>query len=88
MKRVKAMLNCKQFFHHVPTPVYIVIFSLRHAHPMQVFGREEPRAGTRAFFYGKSHLYWGSDRPQTHMAFHPRSEERGILAFSRNQNNK
>ena len=31
----------------------------------------------------KAIYIWGADRPQTHMAIHPRSEERGILAFSR-----
>jgi hypothetical protein len=28
-------------------------------------------------------IFLGADRPQTHMAIHPRSEERGIVAFSR-----
>jgi hypothetical protein len=46
-------------------------------------GGKEPHAGARGFFYGKSHLYLGTDRPQTHMTIHPCSEERGILAFSR-----
>jgi hypothetical protein len=46
---------------------------------------EEPRAGARGFFYGKSHLHLGANRPQNYMAIHPRSGERGILAFSRNR---
>jgi hypothetical protein len=44
---------------------------------------EEPRAGARGFFYRKSHLFLGANRPQSHMAIHPRSGERGSLAFSR-----
>jgi hypothetical protein len=28
---------------------------------------------------------FGADGPETHIAIHPRSEERGILAFSRNR---
>ena len=45
--------------------------------------REEPRAGARGFFYGKSQLRPRADR-KTRVAIHPCSGERGILAFSRN----
>ena len=33
----------------------------------------------------KANSFWGLIAPQDHMAIHPRSGERGILAFSRNR---
>jgi hypothetical protein len=45
---------------------------------------EEPRAGGRGSSKEKAIYLLGADRPQTHIAIHPRSEERGIPAFSRN----